>query len=62
MTTEQVRKIVAYTVYAIENTDCSCSFDEGGTCWYHMTDDERINAITQWFMASCIEKETRETN
>ena len=47
MTTKQIELVVAYVYDYLENwADCSCSYDFG-TCWYHMSDEERIAWLTQ---------------
>lgn len=48
LTTKQIRTIVAYVYDYLENqADCSCSWDEYGSCWYHLLDHERIDFLTK---------------
>lgn len=45
--TELAKEITKYIYDYIRDADCSCSYDYFGTCWYHMSDEERINFLAQ---------------
>ena len=39
-------EITRYIYEYLENVDCSCSYDLFGTCWYHLSDDDRIEWLS----------------
>jgi len=55
MTRKQVSEIVTFIYNRIEDAECSCYDYYAGTCWFHMSDDERIIWLTTWVMENFIE-------